>query len=123
MAHPWLSCRNECVPPSWVRSLLLACLALVGSVFRAQPIATGSSPDTATTARAVAVASGTITVDGRLEDEEWSQAVPTSSFRQREPAEGTSPSFATEFRVVYDENALYVAVIASDPEPQKIVGL
>jgi hypothetical protein len=86
---------------------------------------TSRTPDTANPIAAAARMGppATITLDGRLDDAAWQQVVPTSGFRQRDPREGADPSFPTEFRVACDERALYVAVMAFDPEPQRIVGL
>jgi hypothetical protein len=63
-----------------------------------------------------------IVLDGNLDDAAWQQAVPTTSFVQRDPLEGASPTFKTEARVVYDDSAIYVAVRAFDSEPARIAG-
>jgi hypothetical protein len=62
-------------------------------------------------------------LDGELNDEIWQRAAPISDFRQRDPKEGAEASFRTEARVAYDAYAIYVAVEAFDPEPDKIVGI
>lgn len=62
-------------------------------------------------------------LDGDLNDEVWQRATPASGFRQRDPNENADPAFQTEFRVAYDETAIYVAVEAFDDEPDQIVGL
>ncbi len=62
-------------------------------------------------------------LDGDLNDEVWQRATPMSGFRQRDPNEDADPAFQTEFRVAYDEAAIYVAVEAFDDDPGKIVGL
>lgn len=49
-------------------------------------------------------------VDGRLDDEAWTHAKPTSAFTQKFPNEGASPSERTTVRVVYDEEAIYVGI-------------
>ena len=61
-------------------------------------------------------------LDGELTDEVWSRAPRIDGFVQREPKEGAAPSFATEARVAYDAQHLYVAILAHDPEPAKITG-
>ena len=63
-----------------------------------------------------------IVLDGSLDDEGWQRAVPTTSFVQRDPLEGASPTFNTEARVVYDDSAIYVGVRAFDGEPARIAG-
>jgi hypothetical protein len=61
-------------------------------------------------------------IDGRLDEAEWRQAEPDGRFVQRSPKEGVAPSEHTEFRVLYDDEALYIAVLCRDREPQAVVG-
>jgi hypothetical protein len=48
-------------------------------------------------------------IDGRLVDECWSNAEPVSGFTQRDPDEGMPATERTEIRVLYDDDAVYVA--------------
>lgn len=64
-----------------------------------------------------------VRVDGELNDAVWQSIPPITGFRQREPRDNGEPTFQTEARVAYDANALYIAVHALDPQPQKIVGI
>ncbi len=64
-----------------------------------------------------------IRLDGELNDAVWQKVPPITTFKQREPRDGAEPTYQTEARVAYDATALYVAVRALDPEPQKIVGI
>ncbi|MBI1873241.1 MAG: carbohydrate binding family 9 domain-containing protein [Acidobacteria bacterium] len=82
-------------------------------------------PDTASQLEAVALTSGAevIQLDGAPDEEIWSRAPSVNDFRQRDPAEGAAATFPTDARAAFDDRALYVAVRASDPEPQKIVGM
>ena len=83
---------------------------------------TGRSAVTAI-AEAVPVRDATaLKLDGELTDEVWSRAPVIEGFLQREPNEGAAPTYATEARVAYDARHIYVAVLAHDPEPDKIVG-
>jgi uncharacterized protein DUF5916/cellulose/xylan binding protein with CBM9 domain len=59
-------------------------------------------------------ASGTIRIDGRLDDAAWSAAPVTDAFTQIDPREGQPASQRTEVRVVYDDEALYVGVRLHD---------
>jgi hypothetical protein len=61
-----------------------------------------------------------IRIDGELNEATWSTAEPITAFVQREPAEGAAPTYRTEARVAYDDNAIYIAVRAFDPQPDKI---
>jgi hypothetical protein len=63
-----------------------------------------------------------IRIDGALDDAAWTAARPIASFVQRDPSEGSAPTHRTEARVAFDASALYVAVHAIDPEPDRIVG-
>src|SRR6476659_2438257 len=64
-----------------------------------------------------------VRVDGELNDAIWQTVPPITAFKQREPRDGAEPTFQTEARVAYDATALYVAVRAHDPQPEKIVGI
>ncbi|MCA9675266.1 MAG: carbohydrate binding family 9 domain-containing protein [Kofleriaceae bacterium] len=66
---------------------------------------------------------GDVTIDGVLDDAGWQAATPTRGFVQRFPDEGKPPTEDTEFRVVYDDEALYVGVRAFDDHPDQIRGL
>lgn len=59
-------------------------------------------------ATAVRVPSGSIEVDGRLDEESWRLATPITDFVQKEPVEGAPPTDGLEVRFAYDESALYV---------------
>ncbi|ACY14650.1 DUF5916 domain-containing protein [Haliangium ochraceum] len=63
-----------------------------------------------------------IEIDGRIDSAEWDGIPAQSDFRQRRPVQGAAPSFATAFRIAYDDEALYIAVQAFDPEPDAIRG-
>lgn len=96
----------------------------------AQNLRTDAAPSVAATAAvrvidavAVPAEAAAIRIDGDFTDPVWSTAVVTSGFLQREPQEGAPTTHATEVRVAYDRNALYVAVHAIDPEPDRVVGL
>ncbi|HWO24532.1 MAG TPA: DUF5916 domain-containing protein [Kofleriaceae bacterium] len=103
-----------------------------------QPPPTASSGDVATTdfiasqkdgtrlfrreARAARRASA-IQIDGALDETAW-LAAPAVRFEwQERPSEGAKATGPTDFRILYDDKALYVGLHALDPEPAKIVGL
>lgn len=64
--------------------------------------------------------SGPLAVDGVLNEPAWAGTAAGGDFWQRSPDEGQPPAFATRFQVLYDDDALYVGVVAFDPEPGKI---
>ncbi len=61
-----------------------------------------------------------ITLDGRLDDQEWRAAEPLSGFIQGEPVEGAPAANDTEVRVVFDESAVYVGLRMWDTDPASI---
>ena len=61
-------------------------------------------------------------IDGRLDEPAWTRAPALSGLRQREPLEGAPATEPTEVRVLYDDHNLYVAVLARDAEPSRVVG-
>jgi hypothetical protein len=48
-------------------------------------------------------------LDGKLDDPAWKEAVATEAFTQKFPDEGKAPSERTTLRIVYDDEAVYVA--------------
>ena len=72
--------------------------------------------------RATAVpTSGTIVLDGELNEAEWRNVDPIGDFTQREPAEGAMPTERTEVRVLYNSDTLFIGVMAFDSDPGGIV--
>jgi uncharacterized protein DUF5916/cellulose/xylan binding protein with CBM9 domain len=59
-------------------------------------------------------------IDGFINDEVWDQVPWSGDFTQREPYENEKPSQQTFFKVLYDNNHLYVAIRAYDNDPDKI---
>ncbi|MBN2781364.1 MAG: carbohydrate binding family 9 domain-containing protein, partial [Candidatus Marinimicrobia bacterium] len=56
-------------------------------------------------------------IDGRLDDACWASAPFSGEFRMHKPYDDRPASFDTRFAIVYDNNSLYIAVFAEDPEP------
>jgi len=48
-------------------------------------------------------------IDGRLDDDAWKNALATTAFTQKVPREGAPASERTNMRVLYDDDAVYVA--------------
>ena len=72
------------------------------------------------TARAVRITGPAPGIDGRLDDPAWAQARPISDFVQKIPTEGAAPSVATEVRLLYDDDALYVGARLRRSDPSAI---
>ncbi len=60
-------------------------------------------------------------IDGIIQDECWDKASWGGEFVQRMPYENEIPTQKTAFKIVYDDENLYVAIKAYDTEPGKIV--
>ena len=95
--------------------------AVRGAVVLALATATSAAAQEGT-ARAVRLpADVKIGLDGHLAEAVWATAPAISDFRTREPLEGADPSERTEVRILWDDDALYVGVMAWDAEPDRIV--
>ncbi len=62
-----------------------------------------------------------IRLDGKLDDPVWQKAKVIDDLVQREPQEGEPISETTEIRILYDDEYLYIGVICSDSQPDKVV--
>lgn len=60
-------------------------------------------------------------IDGIVDDDVWQYADPVNDFLTREPIEGAIPSQRTEVRILFDDDNIYVAFIAYDDEPDRII--
>ena len=64
---------------------------------------------------------GSISIDGRLTDSAWeSVAWGGGDFLVYSPNEGDLPSERTTFKILFDDNNLFVGIRAFDAEPDKI---
>lgn len=77
---------------------------------------TGDEPRTLTTKRT----HDAIRVDADLDEAAWQTVQPAGDFFQIEPVEGAKPTYKTEVRILYGEDAIYVGAMLFDAEPQKI---
>ena len=60
-------------------------------------------------------------IDGIMDDEVWNLAPKSSPFVQDDPVHGVPMTERTEFRVLYDDKALYLGFWCFDSEPNKIL--
>lgn len=101
-------------------TLTPATLATFAALSAAAPASNPDAPrPSAVAVRAVAAPPQ---IDGRLDEPAWRHAPVQAGFTQREPAAGQPAAFETEFRVLYDDEAIYVGVRGVDPEPQAVEG-
>ena len=59
-------------------------------------------------------------IDGLFDDAIWNTVPWDNSFVQREPYEGVDPTQKTAFKIVYDDQNIYVAIKAFDTQLDKI---
>ena len=62
-----------------------------------------------------------ITIDGLLDEEAWNGATVITDLHQILPVEFSEPSQRTEFLVLYDDDALYLAARMYDDQPDRVV--
>src|SRR4051794_30335889 len=86
------------------------------------PAPSATTPAKAGTLRVMRAsrATGAINIDGKLNEATWAAAVPSGEFMQSYPTVGGKPTDATEVRVLYDDDALYVGVRMFDARPDSI---
>ncbi len=63
---------------------------------------------------------GSITIDGRLDEAAWQAAKPVTDFTQYDPQEGQPSSERTEARILIDDEAVYVGMRLFDRDPRAI---
>ncbi len=98
------------------RATLLALMAAVAA--RAEDGAADQElPPEATFMRTAHAArrTGPITLDGKMDEPAWQAAELQEHFRQAHPDEGAEASVATRFRVLWDDENIYVGVECDDP--------
>src|SRR5688500_15302387 len=98
---------RECLSKLPMRYVCASSLLGVLSLLAAAPVA-GQSGASA------------VRLEGELDEAAWGRAEPITEFVQREPADGAPPTHRTEARVLYDDDAIYVAVKAFDDKPDQI---
>ncbi len=73
--------------------------------------ASGAAPPLAHAVRLT----GSVDIDGRLDEAAWEAASPITDFRQFEPEEGGAATLPTEVRILFDGSALYIGARMSQP--------
>jgi len=95
---------------------LLAAAVLASFPALADLPAVGSAESYFRTIRA-ARRDGPILLDGRLDEPAWQAAELGDRFTQASPDDGMPASVQTRFRVLWDDDAIYLGVECDDPEP------
>ncbi len=60
-------------------------------------------------------------IDGIINEKVWNEGEWTDDFTQFEPYNGKKPSQHTEFKILFDDNNLYIAIKSFDSSPDSIV--
>ena len=63
---------------------------------------------------------GSINLDGKLDEPAWASAAPVTSFTQYDPTEGAPASEKTEVRVLVGPDALYIGAKLYESDPANI---
>ncbi len=121
-------CRSRAASTPWTQ-WRLALLALALAFVPAQALPTPQEQDDARLVTAAdrryrtdAVRTAAAPrIDARIDEPAWQAASPLTDFVQARPNEGEPASELTEVRLMYDAEALYVAVVAHDRSPEEIV--
>jgi hypothetical protein len=98
------------------RLLAILALTLAGAAGAAHAADSTKVADVRIARRTAAIA-----LDGALDDAAWQSAPVTTGFLQRDPNEGAPATQNTEVRLLYDDQALYVAARLHDTSPDSIV--
>jgi len=95
---------------------ILVCLL---TVFLILTGAFGQAPEIKTY-KATSVSTAPV-IDGLLDDEVWNQGEWIDDFTQFEPYNAQKPTQKTDFKILFDDDNLYVAIKSFDTSPDSIV--
>lgn len=62
-----------------------------------------------------------VKIDGVLAEDDWQKAESHGGFIEFDPTQGLPPSQKTEFKIMYDNSAVYFAAICYDTSPDSIL--
>lgn len=71
--------------------------------------------------KAIRVTGSVPVIDGKLDDPAWQSGEWGTDYVQYEPLNGRPPSYPTYFKILFDDNNLFIAMRAIDPHPDSIV--
>jgi uncharacterized protein DUF5916/cellulose/xylan binding protein with CBM9 domain len=94
---------------------LLSLLLVPGAALAGASVAAPSHPPL----KAVHT-TGSIRCDGILDEPSWALATPATELYQQTPDQGAAATLKSEFRVLYDESALYIGARLYDAHPESI---
>lgn len=95
---------------------------LVIIVFISMPLLAGNgSPKEKKSYKTSKILTSAPRIDGIIDDAAWEAVTWEGEFIQLQPYENKPPSQQTKFKIVYDDNNLYIAIKALDSAPDSIV--
>ena len=100
-------------------TLLVVCAAPFAAAADGPDTSATNAHDRAPQIRAAHV-TGSIRIDGALNEPDWSTAEPATAFTQLDPHEGEPASERTEVRVLVGDDAIYVGARMYDREASKL---
>ncbi|MCC7055460.1 MAG: carbohydrate binding family 9 domain-containing protein [Gemmatimonadaceae bacterium] len=110
------------MPHVLIRILAAALLAAPAATAAAQgPAGTGTRPPDSPPELRAARAGERMRIDGLLDEAAWAGAPVAAGFIQSEPLSGRPASQATEVRVLYDRDYLYIGAFMHDSQPSMAV--
>lgn len=68
-------------------------------------------------------AKGKIVIDGKLDEQDWQIAEPTTPFHQNFPFDTSLAQMQTLARVTFDDNFLYISGVCYQPKNYVVQGL
>lgn len=98
----------------------LACVFFSASARAGQR--TASTPERPTVTAARLNAGEALMVDGNLDEAVWRRAVPAADFKQFDPKNGEPATEATEIRIAFDRDNLYIGAQFFDSDPAGLLG-
>ncbi|NNM07352.1 MAG: carbohydrate binding family 9 domain-containing protein [Gemmatimonadetes bacterium] len=99
----------------WRAAALLVLLAVMAPhSVRAQASDDPDHMNSVPSAEAVRL-DGAIAIDGHLDEDAWSAAIPATGLRQSQPNEGEAATYPLELRILYDDQALYIGALLTQP--------
>ncbi len=115
-----LSSANRLVPAVLLLKLIILSRLLTTPTAAAVPAgaANGFAPNIMPSLQVTRL-QGTIAIDGDLSDTGWQNAAVAGNFAEFQPGDANQPAVQSKALITYDDNHLYVALIAYD-DPQQI---
>lgn len=103
------------------KTLYTAILSLFGYCLLAQSVPTSNTTIETKRYDTQKLVGSPIKVDGIPDEAAWNTVAWGGDFTQYQPNEGESPSQPTSFKILYDDEFLYVAYRCADAAPDSVV--